>query len=428
MKPLEGPGARPERRWVTRLIALGIGIPALVVVVALPAVVPTYAFPPPPGPYAIGTLTYHWVDPDRPEILTADSDDPRELMAQIWYPAEPAPDAPRSPYLPDADAVGHAMAGLHGLPEFVLGGLGRAIVNAVPATPAAPGRHPVLVFLEGLTGYRQMSTFQVEALVSQGYIVAAIDQPFVAAEVVFPGGRRAGTMAPAQLQSLVRPDIGPVDAAPTLFGRTFEGGAVAYLAQDVVFTLDQLAALEQSDPNGILAGRLDLQRTGLFGVSMGAIVGAEACRLDVRLRACLLMDAPMPIDVVRDGLAQPAMWITRDGATMQDEGWPQPEIYQHQTTMRAAFDALRAEGYFVQVPGMFHADLTDIPDLVPLTSPLGYTGPIGTRRAHDIVIAYSTAFFDRHLAGRPAPLLDEPPEQHPDVLVQIHDEPGDRTR
>jgi hypothetical protein len=76
---------------------LGLGIPALVVVVALPAVVPTYAFPPPAGPYAIGTLTYHWVDAARPEILTADPADTRELMAQVWYPAEPTPDAPRSP-------------------------------------------------------------------------------------------------------------------------------------------------------------------------------------------------------------------------------------------------------------------------------------------------------------------------------------------
>jgi hypothetical protein len=96
--------------------------------------------------------------------------------------------------------------------------------------------------------------------------------------------------------------------------------------------------------------------------------------------------------------------------------------------MRSAFDSLRAQGYFVQVPGMFHADLTDIPDLVPITSLLGYTGPIGTRRAHDIVNAYSTAFFDRHLAGRPTPLLDEPPAQHPDVLVESHDGPGDLTR
>ena len=36
------------------------------------------------------------------------------------------------------------------------------------------------------------------------------------------------------------------------------------LAQDVSFTLDQLAALNQADPRGTLAGKLDLQRVGVF--------------------------------------------------------------------------------------------------------------------------------------------------------------------
>jgi hypothetical protein len=80
-----------------------------------------------------------------------------------------------------------------------------------------------------------------------------------------------------------------------------------YLAQDAVFTLDQLVALNRADPNGILTGWLDLQRAGLFGMSMGAVVGGEACRLERRLRAGLLMDAMMPAEVLRDGLRQPIM-------------------------------------------------------------------------------------------------------------------------
>jgi predicted dienelactone hydrolase len=62
---------------------------------------------------------------------------------------------------------------------------------------------------------------------------------------------------------------------------------------DVRFVLDQLAALNHSDPNGILTGRLELQSVGAFGVSLGGIVVGEACRLESRLRACLVMDAPM---------------------------------------------------------------------------------------------------------------------------------------
>lgn len=36
------------------------------------------------GPYVIGTLSYHWVGHDRPVVFTADLDDHRELMTQIY--------------------------------------------------------------------------------------------------------------------------------------------------------------------------------------------------------------------------------------------------------------------------------------------------------------------------------------------------------
>ena len=80
---------------------------------------------------------------------------------------------------------------------------------------------------------------------------------------------------------------------------------VPFLAADVSFTINQLAALNQADPNAILTGRLNLLSVGTFGISLGGIVGSEACRIEPRLRACLFMDAPMPVDVVELGLPLP---------------------------------------------------------------------------------------------------------------------------
>jgi hypothetical protein len=67
---------------------------------------------------------------------------------------------------------------------------------------------------------------------------------------------------------------------------------------------------------------------------------------------------------------------------------------------------------------MFHVDMNDVPLLSPLASRLGVSGPIGGQRAHNIVNAYSVAFFDRHLKGQPAALLDGPAEQFPEVLFE----------
>lgn len=138
------------------------------------------------------------------------------------------------------------------------------------------------------------------------------------------------------------------------------------------------------------------------------------------MRACLLMDAPLSADVVRSGLKQPTMWISRDIETMHREGWSQRDIDETQITMREVFKKLPGDGYLVLVPGMFHLNMVDTPYYSPLTSLLGMTGPIDAKRAHSIINAYSVAFFDRHLKSLPAPLLDGPGEQFPGVLLERH--------
>jgi predicted dienelactone hydrolase len=410
--------ATPAERSAVKVTALGALGEA--VSIALPAIMPVFRFPRPSGPYDIGTLSYHWVDADRPEVFSADPDARRELMVQLWYPAKRSRSSTRAPYVTDAPALARAAARQSHLPAFLFTYLKYVTTNAIPAASMAGDQpsYPVLILLEGLYGFRQANTFQVEELVSHGYIVAAIDQPYIAAAVAFPDGREVAGLAPDEVQRLLRPSISRVESALILNGRALEEGIVLYLAQDALFVLDRLAALNQTDPNGILTGRLDLGRAGIVGVSLGGIVAAEACRLQPRLRACLIMESRMPASVVRAGLRQPVMWITRGAETMQREGWAQADIDEHQTTMRAVFESLRGDGYFVRVDGMFHLDLTDAPCWSPLTARLRLTGPIGGKRAHCIINAYSLAFFDRHLKGHSAALLDGPAEQYPEVLFE----------
>jgi pimeloyl-ACP methyl ester carboxylesterase len=367
------------------------------------------AFPPPSGRHGIGTVTHHWVDERRREVLSDRPGDHRELMVQIWYPAQPSASAPRAPYLPDADDVGPALAGFLGVPPSALDPLARTTTNAVAHAPIEDGAdvYPVVIVLVGIKGsYRQIQTFQVEELVSHGYVVAAIDQPYSVATVVFPDGRRV-----------------PYDARWDPPHSAFMDAHIPHLARDVSFTIDRLAGLAVADPDDLLTGRLDLERVGVVGHSFGAVVGAEAARIDGRVRAAMLEEGFMPGDVVRDGLAQPVMLVTRPAASMRVEreaagGWPESDIDETRGTMRSVYEHLRDEGYFVEIAGSFHLDMTDAGLLAPYVAWPGLAGPIGPERVHRIVNAYSVAFFDRELRHEPAPLLDGPHPTFPEVTFE----------
>jgi len=406
-------------------IGVGLGVFALAVSIVLPIVLPVFHFPRPTGPYQIGTVTYHWVESHH-EILSADPNMHRELIAQVWYPAEGNSSAARAPYVQDASALSLGFAQVLHLPRFTFDYWKYVTTNATPSVPVAShkSRYPVLIFLEGLDGFRQVNTFQIEELVSHGYIVTAIDQPYAAASVVFPDGRQITGWTRDQMQPLINQSLSPAAKAPIVSGQPLKDGIIPYFAQDVSFTLDQLTALDETDPNGILTERLDLQRVGTFGVSLGAMVAAEASHRDPRIKASLMMDAAMPADVVQAGLRQPSMWITRDANIMRLErqragGWSEMEIALTLSTMRAVFNkSLPGHGHYVQMPGTFHLNFTDAAYWSPILPLVGLVGPINAQRAYNIINAYSLAFFDRYLEGSPAALLDGPTEQYSEVLFE----------
>ena len=58
--------------------------------------------PDPTGPYKIGRVGYEWVDQSRSEIYASNPDLKRDLMVNIWFPADPAKRAKVAPYMGDS--------------------------------------------------------------------------------------------------------------------------------------------------------------------------------------------------------------------------------------------------------------------------------------------------------------------------------------
>src|SRR5688572_17505336 len=96
----------PRRRsWIVRaargmaVAALGVGtltaLAAIGGVALLTKRVPS--LPQPMGPYQDASEVFRWTDSQRPETLTPDPGDRRQVVAQAWYPTDAALGRTRPP-------------------------------------------------------------------------------------------------------------------------------------------------------------------------------------------------------------------------------------------------------------------------------------------------------------------------------------------
>jgi predicted dienelactone hydrolase len=379
-----------------------LALVGLVLGVALLLLLPVPNFPRPDGPYPIGTVTYHWIDASRVEIYGDAPGGPRELMVQVWYPAEPTRGRPERWLAGDVTAS-RAMAMWSHFPRFLIDQTALAYTHAYAGAPISDHQavYPVVVYVHGWGGFRNINQDQIEALVSHGYVVVSADHTYGALLTVFPDGR----IAPNDPRAL-RGDGSAADEvrASTTLVQTY--------AADARFLLDQLVQLNAADPDGRFSGRLDVAHVGLFGHSAGGGAVVQVCAEDPRCQAVLGMDAwieRLADDVIARGLAQPLLMI--NSAAWSNGG-------DNYTRQRQLYDAMRNTAYFMTIAGTSHYDFVAVPAISPLAPLLGVKGPLPAQRVMEINETYLVAFFDKHLRGEEVPLLDGPSSAYPEVQFE----------
>lgn len=426
-------GARIEGvRWGPRLAARSAALFLLGLSVTASFALPMFRLPPPTGPFQVGTTTLHFTDQARYEPHTVEPFDRRELPVRVWYPAASvAPGARPVAYLRDGEVMSRAMFGTGAL-RFLFGHLASIPTHALGDAPisSVSTAYPVLVFSHGRTSFPGQNMTLMEDLASRGYVVFAIDHAYGAAQSVLSSGRIA--RFEPRVYELDSPEVhsapAPTDADMRVLADSLDGAKtravvsklMAYSPRadainrygldiwvaDQRFVLDEIERLQAGRGESPFAGRLDLSRLGMIGMSQGGAATIATCATDSRCKAGVSLDG-FALHLIETPPQQRPFMTMNNGDFRQN---------------LAVFGRGPSWDYWMSVQGTHHANFTDMPMVTRLWRVAGLlgdvkggAGPIEPRRMQTILRAYVRAFFDKHLMSARAPLLDGPSSGFPEV-------------
>ncbi|WP_326938467.1 alpha/beta hydrolase family protein [Amycolatopsis rifamycinica] len=339
---------------------------------------PALALAKPTGDRPVGTTSLYLKDTSRPDPWMP-SVPYRELMVSLFYPAVPTP-GPKKQFMTEAEAKAvFDEAGIKGIPPSVLTTVRTDAV--VDARPAGRGL-PAVVLSPGFKRPRAELTSLSEDLASHGYLVVLVDHTYENVATTFPDGRVTGCAA-----------CGSYDLE---FWQKLQRGR----AKDVSFVLDSLA-------HSKWASLLDGNRIGMAGHSVGGASSIGTMVADPRIKAGIDIDGTTDDPLLAPGLDRPFLFLGRantytpgtgDEAGSWERDWAQLTGWKRWLT----------------VAGMQHPSFTDI-GLVGEQLGLDFGATTPAARGQAITAAYVRAFFDRHLRGKPQPLLDQPSPRYPEV-------------
>jgi dienelactone hydrolase len=354
--------------------------------------------PAPTGPFAVGRTTYVWSDAQA-DPLAPQPDTKRELVAWIWYPAAPLQPAQTfDDYLPAPWRTAiEDQSGLL-LSQFLTRDLSRVHAHSIRDAEVSPQQHsyPVVLMRTGGAALTTDYTTLAEDLASHGYVVVGFDAPFRSWVVVLPDGR---VIARAPQNNL---DLVGGPQADQLANKL-----VQTWTADTSFALDQLEGLNRSDPLGRFLGRLDMQRVGVFGHSLGGATALQFCHDDPRCKAGIDVDGAPLGSVIAEGVTQPFMFLLSDHRGESADAETPEAIRQAGANIRSIYNRQPSDRRLqIVIQGANHYMFSDgamlkSPLVMSVMRTLGIVRLDGRRQVAVTAHCIST-FFDVYLKGAPA--------------------------
>ncbi len=349
-----------------------------VIAVGLPFAVPIMTLPEPTGPFQIGTNIYQWADTSRMEWFTTedeDIDDVRELVVQVWYPAETETDKPM-PYLDNLNLRINALGGAGDFPGFLASHIDLVKTYSYSNAPTIPNKKfPLLILSHGITSFRQIHTALIEELTSNGYVVVAPDHTFDCNLTVFPDGHTTD----------YRSDItGHPDSI------NIRRQQLNTRAADIKFILDQLLT------TGEFSNIINFEKIGVLGHSYGGATAIQTAYEDDRFKAVLTLDSwmnPLPEHIIQQGINQPFLYLGRPS-------WEDSDYPTSPDKLEQFLGKVTGEKFHYILQGARHLDFSDVPLFSPFSDLILETGSIMPEKALSQTNTVVLSFFDQYLKNK----------------------------
>ncbi|MGE7110361.1 alpha/beta hydrolase family protein [Lysinibacillus sp. NPDC047702] len=256
--------------------------------------------------------------------------------------------------------------------------------------------YPILIFSHGFNGHKNQNNFQIEQLVSHGYIVVSIDHTYSSVVSIFSDGRVANFV--------------PQDSELV----TYWDEANEVWVEDVKFVLSQVKKLAKADPDHRFTARIDMQNIGMFGHSFGGATATQMLMRDSRIKAAINMDG-FPYGkrpVTAAGLKKPFMLMSADESNANEDfsGLIEAILSKNQ-------DAALHKNYWLQIKNMTHMGFSDFYLFLPLYEKMD---GVNIRSAHHLINDYSLDFFNHHLKKQPFKLLEQSIGDYPEYTLQTN--------
>jgi hypothetical protein len=374
----------------------------------------TEALPKPTGKHLIGITYLSFIDDDRKELFDNNQKSNREITVKAWYPSDTAfiPE----PYLLKAEAE-FAVKYLQ-FPE-IFKALKTNSSRDVPLS-SKENTYPILIFSHGFGEHYSQNSILMEELASHGYIVFSISHHYECKFSSYPDGRFIYIdMNSLRLQKIMQEMSNPkaMELYQKMFSANNDGERMQVFvetrkiiptgliespknwAEDISFFMDQLEGINKEDE--IFRGKLNLDRIGVFGMSLGGIASSEISLSDKRIKACVNIDGGIYGAALEKEIQTPTMYLN----SKRFLGYG--KIFTSKS---------KTDCYSLSVKESDHYNFSDY-SIYPVPSISFLLGIIDGEKTIEIMNVIVLAFFNKYLKENKYINLIEQANKYPEIEI-----------